>query len=552
MKEKKHCQMRMTHRISVFLLLLFAFAGILPGTKAQAQEPKNNLTYTFTSTHDEAVSTKANPGETTVLVFGYVGCSKTRGTLDSVSSSEWVKRSDIRVVFADTKFHTKEEVQVYENGYQCPNMTFCYDESEGINRAVYGYSNLFGMGSRLTLPVIVLIDKNNKVQNILTGENTADAILSEIKKFENIDEGGSGTPPSDSDSGIPNFAYGLKTIENTDISTKANPGQATVLVFGYTTCGKTKGTLSEIDKSAWVGRSDIRVVYVEVYGASLADTKAFAQTFSSGKIIFCHDEASLNFNLSLSYLALDHQVGGECPYIVLIDGKNKVRSITLGPKTAEEIYAEIEAFTKDDGNAGGGQKPGGDGGTGDVSLSVADVSGLKAESAAKSVKLTWDKVSNASGYAVYQYNASKKAWTEKATVGQSAASYTVKGLSPGTAYRFAVRAFVQPSGQQPTYSKSYAALDTGTAPNAVSFKVKAGKKKATLTWRKVKGAAGYTVYYKTKAKGAWKKLKSVKGTSYTKTKLKSKTTYYFTVKAYKKYKSGTATSSFQSKKVKVK
>ena len=77
MKEKKYCQMRMTHRISVFLLLLFAFAGILPGTKAQAQEPKNNLTYTFTSTHDEAVSTKANPGETTVLVFGYVGCSKT-------------------------------------------------------------------------------------------------------------------------------------------------------------------------------------------------------------------------------------------------------------------------------------------------------------------------------------------------------------------------------------------------------------------------------------------------------------------------------------------
>jgi hypothetical protein len=71
-------------------------------------------------------------------------------------------------------------------------------------------------------------------------------------------------------------------------------------------------------------------------------------------------------------------------------------------------------------------------------------------------------------------------------------------------------------------------------------------------WSKVKGATGYTVYYKTKSKGSWKKLKNVKGTSYTKTKLKSKATYFFTVKAYKKYKGVTYTGSFSSKKVKIK
>ena len=95
-------------------------------------------------------------------------------------------------------------------------------------------------------------------------------------------------------------------------------------------------------------------------------------------------------------------------------------------------------------------------------------------------------------------------------------------------------------------------MDTATAPKSVNFKVKAGKKKATIRWNKVKGADGYTVLYKTKAKGSWKKLKNIKKTSYTKTKLKSGKTYYFTVKAYKKYKGQTYTGSFKTKKVKIK
>ena len=86
----------------------------------------------------------------------------------------------------------------------------------------------------------------------------------------------------------------------------------------------------------------------------------------------------------------------------------------------------------------------------------------------------------------------------------------------------------------------------------MTFKVTPKKKKAIIKWNKIKGATGYTVYYKTKAKDPWKKLKNTKSNSYTKNKLKSGKTYFFTVKAYKTYNGKTYTSSFQPKKVKIK
>ena len=240
----------------------------------------------------------------------------------------------------------------------------------------------------------------------------------------------------------------------------------------------------------------------------------------------------------MKYLNIIHEIGGTFPYIVLIDQYNKIQLITLGPKTADEIITEIEKFagstppgTENQPPAeGGNQNTDNNQGMGDTpnpAVKVSAVNGLKAESAAKTVKLSWSPVSNVNGYVVYQYDNSKKTWVEKAELDANTLSYSV-------------------------FSESYAELDTATAPNAVKLKVRPGKKKATLKWNKVKGASGYTVYYKTKAKGEWKKLKNTKGTSVTKTKLKSGKTYYFMVKAYKKYKNKTYTSTFSAKKTKIK
>ncbi|MBE5958323.1 MAG: hypothetical protein E7254_05595 [Lachnospiraceae bacterium] len=65
-------------------------------------------------------------------------------------------------------------------------------------------------------------------------------------------------------------------------------------------------------------------------------------------------------------------------------------------------------------------------------------------------------------------------------------------------------------------------------------KIKAGKKKATLSWTRVAGATGYEIQMSTKKKTGFKKVAKIgSGTKvkYTKKKLKKKKTYYFRVRA---------------------
>lgn len=305
--------------------------------------------------------------------------------------------------------------------------------------------------------------------------------------------------------------------------------------------------MKEIHESSWAGRQDVRIMFADVQGNNLEDTKTFAEKYSGKGIIFCHDEAMLNFNYALSYLKQYNYTGGQFPYIVLIDKNNKIRNLTIGPQTADDIYRELEKLIKEEtGNAGETPQP-------PASATISNVTGLKiSKYADTSVKLSWKKVSKAKGYIIYQYNSAKKKWTKKATTTTNSASYTIKKLTPGTAYRFAVKAYIQPEDGKQVVSKSYTSLYAATAPKTVNFKVTPGKKKATITWTKVKGATGYTVYYKTKSQKAWKKLKTTKNARYIKTKLKSGATYTFTVKAYKTYKGKTYTSNFKSQKIKVK
>jgi len=182
---------------------------------------------------------------------------------------------------------------------------------------------------------------------------------------------------------------------------------------------------------------------------------------------------------------------------------------------------------------------------------LSDVSGLKAVSKTKQVKLSWNEVTEADGYLLYQYDGKKKAWNEMKAINAGKPSYTIKKLKSGTSYRFAVKAYMDRDEKRIT-SKSYVSLYIATKPGTVEFRVTAGKAKAVLKWSKVSGATGYTIYYKPKKDTSWKKLKTTKATGYTKTKLKAKKTYYFTVKAYKTYKGKNYTGGGVTKKVKIK
>lgn len=147
----------------------------------------------------------------------------------------------------------------------------------------------------------------------------------------------------------------------------------------------------------------------------------------------------------------------------------------------------------------------------------------------KSVKISWSKVSQASGYEVYQNN--KKLADVKST------SYTKSGLKTGSKYTYKVRAYCVVNGKKvySSYTKSVSLKPT--LKKTTKVKVKNSKKRAAVvTWKKVSGASGYRVYRATKKNGKYTLVKTVKGNKsvkYTNKKLKKNKKYYYKVRAYR-------------------
>lgn len=547
---------------TLFLFLLIftlPFSTNMTRIQVQAAEEQTgieNPTYTLNTIDGTSVSTKANPNQTTMLVFGKTTCSRTTTTLRNIATSNWIGNSDIRVVFIECNLAPKDEMISYAQKIESDKIAYCYDSSSDvIMRVMYQYGTLYqNTKISLSTPFIVLIDQNNRIQKFMEGTQTAEQLKSEIDKIAGTGsptDPPAPTPPTDT-TGYENKEYIFTSIDGKNISTKATPNQTTVLIFGRTTCGNTKATLQSIAGSDWIGNSDIRVIFAEYNFASQADTSAFAQQFGCDKITYCYDQdnyAGGIYSAMFKYLALfQEDTHMTAPLTILINKNDRVQKCFQGTLTAEELITEIKKInspgTSDPEPTTPDPEP-----TTPAPVKVGNVSNLKASSGTDNVKLSWKKVSKAEGYIVYQYKSSK--WKKLATVKASKTSYSIKKLKSGSNYRFAVKAYRTQNKKQ-VLSKSYASLYTATKPATVKFNITAGRGKATLKWNKVTGASGYTICYKTSQKASWKKLKNVKTTSFTKSKLKSRKTYYFTVKAYKTYKGKTYTSSFQTKKVTIK
>lgn len=113
-------------------------------------------------------------------------------------------------------------------------------------------------------------------------------------------------------------------------------------------------------------------------------------------------------------------------------------------------------------------------------------------------------------------------------------------------------------GTSKVYSNWSNTLYTKTSlkPKKPTVTVKSAKKAAKISWKKISGADGYVIYRSTKKNSGYKKVKTItKGstTSYTNKSLKSKKTYYYKVRTYKKVNGVTIYSSYSTpKKVKTK
>ena len=179
-------------------------------------------------------------------------------------------------------------------------------------------------------------------------------------------------------------------------------------------------------------------------------------------------------------------------------------------------------------------------------------SGVKAASASySSIKVSWAKAANATGYEIYRATSSTGTYSKVGTVTSgSTLSYTNTSLVTGTKYYYKVRASRTVSGMT-VYSSNSAAvnatpvLDKVTGAKAASASYNSIK----VSWTKVSGASGYEIYRTTGIAGPYTKVGTMTSgstVSYTNTGLTSGKVYYYIVRAYRTVSSTKAYGAYSA------
>ena len=184
----------------------------------------------------------------------------------------------------------------------------------------------------------------------------------------------------------------------------------------------------------------------------------------------------------------------------------------------------------------------------EFSILPGKTSKITASQTTDTVKLSWSKVTGATGYKLYQYDSATGKY--KAIKTLTGTSYTVKKLKAGTTYKFAVKAYTK-DGDATLWAASSVSFKTCTKPANPAPKATSEGGKATIKWSKVTGATGYVIYMQDEF-GDYNKIASTKSTSYTKKGLKKGKTYYFRVRAYKTLDGKNIYGGYKTVKVKIK
>ena len=156
---------------------------------------------------------------------------------------------------------------------------------------------------------------------------------------------------------------------------------------------------------------------------------------------------------------------------------------------------------------------------------TAAVSGTK-------LKLSWKKVSGASGYTICRLNGGsyKRIKTVKASTRQ-----VMLALADGRqAYSYRVCAYRTIDGKK-YYGEKSGVKSAVQAVSSLQAKAVRGKG-IRLTWQSLKSVDGYVIYRKTGKNGSYKKIKTVankKSNRYTDKTAKKGKTYYYRIRAYR-------------------
>ncbi len=159
---------------------------------------------------------------------------------------------------------------------------------------------------------------------------------------------------------------------------------------------------------------------------------------------------------------------------------------------------------------------------------------VKIANASTGVKVSWNKITGATGYKVYRAEYANGKWTGWKSVKtidkSSTVSWTDKSVKSGVKYKYTVKAV---NGKTASTYKSSSSLLYLAQPESQLKNTSSGIK---VSWKKITGATGYTIYSstynaKTKKWSGWSNRGKTTKTSWTDKSVKSGTYYKYTVKA---------------------
>lgn len=193
-------------------------------------------------------------------------------------------------------------------------------------------------------------------------------------------------------------------------------------------------------------------------------------------------------------------------------------------------------------------------GGGGQSSTLSAPTGFSLTQTSSAIKLSWNQVSGAIGYAIYRALPSDDTYTYLNAI--NATSYTDTDVESGQTYYYAVGAVNEDyqvgelAEDHITFNGSGGGGETPTAPATPSgLTATAGTSSISLSWNSVSGATSYKVYRATSASGNYSERDNVGNTSYTDYDVTKGTTYYYKVTALNSAGAESAKSSAVSAKI---
>ncbi len=130
-------------------------------------EKDNVSDITFTMTDGRKMNNQAD-GKAKIIVCARIDSSSALWTMQSLAL-EWKKMSDVDLIFYDDSGRTKEEMTAFKKNLEETEIQFAYTTDNASAKVVDEYRKLTPQTGSIALPMIVYIDKNNKVQFVEWG-----------------------------------------------------------------------------------------------------------------------------------------------------------------------------------------------------------------------------------------------------------------------------------------------------------------------------------------------------------------------------------------------